>query len=285
MYTLGDITFEGLTGFDSIRESRQATYAELALIGGKPRLQRTGDALIQIDVSISLHAAFSNPAESVAALEAYRFDGSVLPLYTGEGTVIGQFIIVSIESTVTQTSPTGTPLSIAAQISLKENYDPSLLNTAATAAVAAGFAVGSEKVIPVKLVRLPVTSFGSVSNGAQAGKSACIAGSDMVRKAQIDTSQTQAYLTKARTALSQAKAYYEQAKSVAEQTQSIIAIAPTFISSVQDVVFNIDNLRSYAASGDLTNSLTTLDLLESSISVVDGSVLNLNKKLIIRGPQ
>lgn len=285
MYQLGDIQFEGLRGLDSLRKSREAVYAELPLMGGKPRLQRTGTALQQVTVSIALHAAFTDPAADIAALDDYREGGDVLTLINGEGEVVGDFVITAIEETVTQTSPTGRTLSAEVSLTLKEHFDPNKPATLAQAAQSAAFAVGADKVVPVRLVRPPITSASVVSQNVTGGISASAAGIAYVRQAPLNTPQQASLLVRANAVLKKAKEAYTAAKDTANEYANIAATAPQLIAELTAVLANVNSLANLVQSGDLTNALTAADTLESSFAGLGNAVRPLNAILITRKPQ
>lgn len=285
MYQLGDIQFEGLRGLDSLRKSREAVYAELPLMGGKPRLQRTGTALQQVTVSIALHAAFTDPAADITALDDYREGGDVLTLINGEGEVVGDFVITAIEETVTQTSPTGRTLSAEVSLTLKEHFDPNKPATLAQAAQSAAFAVGADKVVPVRLVRPPITSASVVSQNVTGGISASAAGIAYVRQAPLNTPQQASLLVRANAVLEKAKEAYTAAKDTANEYANIAATAPQLIAELTAVLTNVNSLASLVQSGDLTNALTAADTLEASFAGLGNAVRPLNAILITRKPQ
>lgn len=285
MYQLGDIQFEGLRGLDSLRKSREAVYAELPLMGGKPRLQRTGTALQQVTVSIALHAAFTDPAADIAALDEYREGGDVLTLINGEGEVVGDFVITAIEETVTQTSPTGRTLSAEVSLTLKEHFDPNKPATLAQAAQSAAFAVGADKVVPVRLVRPPITSASVVSQNVTGGISASAAGIAYVRQAPLNAPQQASLLVRANAVLEKAKEAYTAAKDTANEYANIAATAPQLIAELTAVLANVNSLANLVQSGDLTNALTAADTLEASFAGLGNAVHPLNAILITRKPQ
>ena len=285
MYQLGDIQFEGLRGLDSLRKSREAVYAELPLMGGKPRLQRTGTALQQVTVSIALHAAFTDPAADIAALDDYREGGDVLTLINGEGEVVGDFVIISIEETVTQTSPTGRTLSAEVSLTLKEHFDPNKPATLAQAAQSAAFAVGADKVVPVRLVRPPITSASVVSQNVTGGISASAASIAYVRQAPLNTPQQASLLVRANAVLEKAKEAYTAAKDTANEYANIAATAPQLIAELTAVLANVNSLANLVQSGDLTNALTAADTLELSFAGLGNAIRPLNAILMTRQPQ
>jgi len=285
MYQLGDIKFEGVRGLDSLRKTREAVYAELPLMSGKPRLQRTGTALQQINIGIALHASFTDPAADIAALDEYREAGEILTLITGDGDVVGDFIISTIDETVIQTSPTGRTLSAQLTLTLKEHYDPNVPATLQKAAVNAAFAVGTDKVVPVRLVRPPITSMSVVSQNVTAGISASTSGISSVRQAPLNAPQQASLLVRAKALLDDAKRAYDTAKDTANQYANIAAKAPQLIDALTSTQGNLDALVTLVQSGDLTNALTACDALENSFGNLETAVRPLNAILITRQPQ
>lgn len=285
MYQLGEIVFEGLKGFDGIQKKDEAVYAELPLIGGKPRLQRTGTALRELQVNIRLLASFTDPDADIAALAALRDAGDILPLITGEGVNLGDFVITQMQETTSETTKSGKTLIAELQLTLKEHFDPNKLQTAATAAVKAAFAVGANKVVPVRLVRPPISTFSVVSQNAQAGKSYSIGTVGDVRTAAADASQAQSRLNQAKAKLDKAKQAYDKVIETANNAQNVIAKAPALIATVTSVLSNIEQLRDAVQNGNLTLALANADILEDSLGAVDNAIRPLNMQLITRGPQ
>lgn len=284
MYQLGDIKFEGIRGLDSLKKTREAVYAELPLIGGKSRLQRTGTALQTLSIGISLHAAFTDPAADIAALDAYRESGEVLALITGEGEVIGDFLVLSIEETVIQTSPTGRTLSAELSVTLKEHFDPNPTATRQKSAVTAAFAVGTDKVVPVRLVRPAINNTTVVSNRVQTGASASTSAITQIRQSTATPAQQASVFVRAKNLLETAKTAYEGAKELIDTYTDIAAKAPQLSAAVAAAISNASALSAFLASGDLTNALTGCDTLDASLENVADAIRPLNAYLITRKP-
>lgn len=285
MYKLGQIQFEGLRGLDTLSKTREAVYAELPLMSGKPRLQRTGTALQAVSVSVSLHAAFTDPAADIAALDAYREAGEVLPLITGEGEVVGDFVIISIEETVTQTTPTGRTISAQVTMSLKEYNDPNKSVTQAQAAQNAAFAVGTDKVVPVRLVRPPVTEMSVTSQQVDAGNAASRDSIATLRKAPLNTPQQASLLVRAKKVLDAADAAYKSAKDAVSASANLAAKAPQLSAQLDGVLALVATLAAQIASGNVANALTAADALESALPALADAVRPLNAILMTRQPQ
>lgn len=142
---LGNIIFSGLYSFDSMDyEGDEAVYAEFALINGKPRLQKTGDTLQEIVVSLKMHAEFCNPAEQISALKAYKLDGEVLPLLLGNGKYVGDYVIVSMPHTIDQTFDDGSIIQATLSLTLREYVAFNKLEQKALADRRKAFALGNK---------------------------------------------------------------------------------------------------------------------------------------------
>lgn len=118
--SLGDIVFEALISFDSLSDQRETKYSEIALINGKPGLQRTGESLIKFSMGIQFHSAFCVPEEEYAKLNNARISGAVLPFVYGNGYNEGEYVITNLDKTINQTDARGNFIEITCNISLLE---------------------------------------------------------------------------------------------------------------------------------------------------------------------
>jgi phage protein U len=142
---LGTIQFATAKSFSTFSERGSAKYAEHSLIDGKPRLQKTGNGLNEISVSILFHNSFCVPQTELNRLKEARDNGEILPLLWGDGTVEGDFIISDVEANKEQTTPEGTALSISVQLSLKEFVVPNKLQQEQADNRSKAKAVGNKK--------------------------------------------------------------------------------------------------------------------------------------------
>lgn len=118
--TLGDVRFELLRAPESADLAIGHTYAEHAVIEGKPKLQWTGDALRERNWTIRLHHSFCDPETVMTALRTAAAGHQALPLSLGTGTYLGRYVIVSVNEETLFTGPTGRVMELAATLKLKE---------------------------------------------------------------------------------------------------------------------------------------------------------------------
>ena len=124
MFKLGNITFVGIKGFSAYSSTLQANLVQHALIENKPRLQRVGMNLEEINATIRLHVAFCNPEAELSKLYAALESSEILPLTNGEGDYFGKFVLESIALTVNKTDTRGRYEFVEANIKLLEALNP-----------------------------------------------------------------------------------------------------------------------------------------------------------------
>jgi phage protein U len=147
--SLGAIRFQGLKGFDKFDSSASANYAEHARIRNKPGLQRVGQNLETIDISIQFHRQFCTPEDEIRALTNARVSGEIMPLVLGSGVYLGDFVITSMNQSIKQTDGQGNIVHVVVDAQLKEFYDPDKLQTKEAKARLNAFASDPESAIPV----------------------------------------------------------------------------------------------------------------------------------------
>jgi len=106
--------------------SGRATYAysEHQIIEGKSHLQWTGDGLQTRSLTANLHASFCDPQREYQKLTAAAKRHEALKLFFVRGIFEGDYVITSIERTLTQTDALGVPYAMTLQIELQECVVP-----------------------------------------------------------------------------------------------------------------------------------------------------------------
>ena len=117
---LGNYKFEGIKLPQSWSSNKETKYSEIPIINSKPILQKTGEALEELEFGISLSSQFCNPAKELSKLNYSRRVGEVLQLVDGKGVNYGKFVIKSISSVNETCLSDGTPIKINASIALTE---------------------------------------------------------------------------------------------------------------------------------------------------------------------
>lgn len=118
---LGEIVFQNIYAPQTMSfEGNENVFAEIELINQKPQLQRTGQSLTDLNISVRFHARFCNPKLQLDLLEIYHNAGEVLPLLIGNGINKGDFVIKAYPYTIDEALPDGTVIQATVNLQLKE---------------------------------------------------------------------------------------------------------------------------------------------------------------------
>ena len=117
---LGNIVFDGLKSFVSFGDEKEATIAEHALYGRKPKLQGTGTGLKKLTISLYLHQSFCIIKNEVAALTAAMESFDIMPLLWGNGDFEGNFNINKISRSLNEQDKLGNIYACTVSLELTE---------------------------------------------------------------------------------------------------------------------------------------------------------------------
>lgn len=282
---LGNVRFEGLRGFTSLHRDREATFAEMPLMDGKARLQRLGSALDSIGFDMVFRREFTDPVADLAELNDLREAGDVLPLLTGDGAFIGNFVITKLSDVVDETDATGVPVAITLSVELKEFVDPNPQATQAAAARDKGFATSPAKVVPVRLERAGTTPAAVTSQSVRDSSGSAVAAVKGITAASANVDQQASLLQRAGQSLKNVQDKAETAIKNLQDYASLQSVAPDLLSTVQGLAANAALIKGYIDAGDLTNALTQSTALTAAVGSMDTAVRPLDSLLMKRGPQ
>jgi phage protein U len=104
---LGKHIFQGLKSPHAWNESHAERYGKIALVNGRDAVQHTGRELSEISIDIVYSVEFCEPATEIDALRQSMNKAEVLPFISGDGVVIGKFIITAVDVEKSKFSPSG----------------------------------------------------------------------------------------------------------------------------------------------------------------------------------
>lgn len=117
---LGNIAFDLLNAPSALDERRTATFAEHAVLAGKPRLQAMGDDLTEITLQLRLHHQLAPVESRYQALVTAKEKLEPLALVLGFSQFKGHFVITEIGSQVLFSDAEGNPLAREVSVTLRE---------------------------------------------------------------------------------------------------------------------------------------------------------------------
>lgn len=118
---LGQHIFKGLKTPASWSETHGVKIGRIPRVNTKDAIQKTGDELVEISLSIRYESVFCVPDEEISALKKTMHTGEVLPFILGTGDIVGKFIITGIDVTNETYTPTGRLESATVAVKLLEH--------------------------------------------------------------------------------------------------------------------------------------------------------------------
>lgn len=230
---LSDIVFELMFGFDLYEDTQATNYAELPLVLGKPRLQRVGEQLQNINLSINFASQFCVPEVEFDRLNQKRIAGEVCAFIWGNGDVEGDFVITELKKTINALRD-GNVLHMTVTVALREYYDPNKIGNLKKLAEKKAFAVDLNRPLPENVdVSEPSDGTEVMSN---------IFSQD--RKADLVTN-----------ALNQAKKVSDAYNAIIDKAQSFVDDVISGAGAITGVLASINKLQT-ALSGKMTANPT-----------------------------
>ena len=262
---LGDIRFEGLSTPQSWVETHEATYGEIGHIGSKPSLQKTGETLLEVDLSIRLSTDFCDPSASLDLLKIAKSTGEVLPFLTGEGVMVGKFVLTSIGVEVKDTTADGELLAIVVDIALKEYVPPPGSDDETP--------TGEAVISPANRVPQPpaapnITEPLAITKDISAATSAVRSAQNATADIRKGTKSLKRGVREVKQMANEAKLLYNEAKSKVNQTVKIVQRASELPTSLDEAINYADNL----ANIDNVMSLSTIEIRTNELSMAADKV-------------
>lgn len=271
---LGNIVFEGLRGFTAFGSRKSSSIAQHAVIDGKPKLQKTGEMLDEINFDMTFHASFCTPETEINKLESALSNGEIMPLITGAGESLGSFVITDLAQSTQHTDKTGRIILARVSVSLLESAETDTLSQAVSAAKGAAFAnaANTPNTVPFTEIRgasLKATSSLTDAVGLQ------VAGTTNLTLAASSTGLRANELRKAQNAfegVTKSVETFEDAFSTvqssianAEQIKSAASTAKTYAETVVTAIKAGDVNAAVSANRDLRNGLGDLKFQSSTL--------------------
>ena len=252
---LGNHIFQGLKSPHSWDETYTARYGKIPLINGKDVIQHTGDELAEIELSILYTIDFCDPATEIEALKQSMRDAEMLPFITGEGSIVGKFVITSIDVSNETFSPAGR-LEVA-------TVDLKLLEAAnAESDETEGLALASANPVAQNPATAVVSSANAINKDISKAKSAVNSMKDTASKVKKGVKSFKQAVKDVRAAADSAKQAWSTAKTKLEVTKKIIERAGQLPTSLDDAIKYAENL----AKLDDVMDTTTLEMNVNEMS-------------------
>jgi phage protein U len=252
---IGNIIFRGLLGFESLNSTRESNLVEHLLIDGKPRLQRVGDKLEEVQFTLNLHVSYCNPAQVLAELELARAEGFIMPFIEGNGTFLGMFAIKSVRKEITKTNAFGDIVRAFADVTMVEIADANPAGSEEQQAKRDGFANAGNNpaafsgplAVSTEASALAAAPIAVAADGQAVTRNLELASQQPAREASA-LEDTTRRLRRMRDNLESLQTGLNNAQNTYQSAQQIQ-------NSVQSALSAVEGVRTLAAQGNLTGAL------------------------------
>ncbi|KQC02100.1 phage tail protein [Pedobacter sp. Hv1] len=278
---LGSIVFKGLYNFtDFSFAGDEANFAQFDLINNKAALQFTGLSLTEISANITMNVEFCNITQQLQALRASKDKAEVLPLLMGNGSYVGDFVIVSIPYSIDEAFADGTYKQISMQLSLKEYVSIDKLEQKRLSAVKNSLATGNKKTsTPVSVLQKPTPQkdiASSVTATKQQSRSVSVGINEMLNAPNTITADR--ILKAAKNGISDAADLIEKLDKNIENTSGSSVIKDATVL----VMGSLGNIAAaYPYGNNPTTSILNNELITNTRRLMK-SANSLFQKVIIR---
>jgi phage protein U len=272
---LGEHIFQGLKTPHAWDETNAARYGKIALVNGKDIIQYTGEDLSEIDLSLRYSVEFSDPAAEIAALKQSMKLAKILPFISGDGTVIGNFVITGIDITNERFSPTGQMEAATVSLKLLEYaYGKAIKNKVNTSTQTAAPAIEPMPELSGQQAGMALESANPV---AEAPAEAVVSPANEIAE---DLSKVEKLVNKAKKIAADAKKGISAAAQVVREVRKVANNAKQLYTTIKNKVENTRKLieRLSDLPGSLDEAIRYAENLSALDNLTDGEVLQNNVK-------
>ncbi|MDR3134262.1 MAG: phage tail protein [Prevotellaceae bacterium] len=278
---LGNHIFQGIKSPHSWDESNAARYGKIPLVNGKDVIQHTGEDLAEINLSLRYSVEFCDPAAEIAALKKSMKRALILPFITGEGEVIGNFVITGIDVTNEHFSSTG--LLEMASVSLKlmehaysKKPKAGKKTATTTATVAAPSAMpeqfnepageAMESADPVAEPPLPPVESPSIEMALLLLK-----GKEVVDKIKKVAANAKKNINNVKRAVREARQLADRAKELYTNVKTKVENAKKIIERAKNLPTSLNGAIKYAEDLSKIDNLADMSVLQSNVAALSES--------------
>lgn len=259
----------------------EASYAEHALIDGKPRLQKTGDTLEEIAFTIRLHASYCKPADVLSSLNASKAAGEIMPLVMGNGEYKGDYVIASATYTVETTFPDGGIWEATLNLSLKEFIGISKLEVQQQAARRKAFAVGDKRPVVAQPPQKK-SDYAEMATNVQQASAQSNRVDALVGGYENNVSRREAIVGEINDACTRANSSLSEFNRRMDEAESIKTKATGLIASVEYVVDMIAAMQALLPPGSIDDLKTANLYLQNSVRSMNSNATQVFFPVITR---
>ena len=243
---LGDHRFEGLKTPASFSGSEAVQFGQIARINRKPVVQPTGRELAELSLTLRFTTDFCEPSEEIEALRGSMQRFEVLPYITGEGRIVGKFVITSLDGTAERCGADGRVEMATVTLGLLESVGENEPAAATGTALSSRNPVVQPAASPVPAAAASITADLATARNGVAGIGRTVAS---IRQR---TTSFKRGVRQVRQLADGVQEAYATAKTKVTATRKIIARASQLPTSLDEAIAWAENLARLDDTADLT---------------------------------
>lgn len=280
---LDDIRFTGLLGPSALDYRYVERIAKTPLLNGKAALLRVGTELVEYRLDLKLHTSFVDVAQAITKLREKQTDNRVCTFIDGNGELIGDVVILSLEVSERDRTTSGTLIHADIQLVLVEYAAIAVNDQARGRDFRNALALAENDVTPVRIEQLPGSEAAALVIGLS-GTIAEIRATELATTLAITAPPEQRVRNLAKVATGAKKVEAGARAGIARLNQAITLAAqvPALLSQFETMANQAAILSDAAARGDLSavsaSSGGLLDIASSALDVTRP----LNRLVILR---
>jgi phage protein U len=263
---LGNIIFSGLKGFDALSSKRETNFAKNEVIEGKPRLQKVGTNLEEVQLSIQFHASFCVPETEIAALEAIREAAEIVPLIGGSGEFWGNFVVQSITKDVLELGSQGNIKIAILNVSLLECEVADALAAAGLTAKFAGIGNAANAALKVVNAARIQSEAASIAKPVTRAKALATTVGNQITKAKAVASQATHYAKRAQDGLKEMRGALTEANTALTEAKEVYQSTVRMKGAFTDTQAAISATIVALEAGNIDKALTANQSLQLAVS-------------------
>lgn len=261
---LGDHIFQGLKTPTMTSESDAVKYGQIPRVNDADAIQPTGRELREIALTIQYSVDFCDPTTEIAALKKSMHGFEVLPYITGDGRIVGKYVITSIDTSNQQCAADGRVEIATVNIQLLESPD-------GPAPEPVGQALTSQSPItepPAEPVASPASE---ITNEIAEAKSKISGMKRTVASVKNRTTSFKRGVRDVRQLATDTQRAYTTAKTKAENTKKIVQRASELPTSLEEAIKYAENLAKLDNVADVSVLEMNVNQLSASADKVTTS--------------
>ena len=235
---LGDHIFQGLKTPVSTSEADAVKYGQIPRVNDKDAIQPTGAELRELSLTITYSSEFCDPQAEIYALKASMHAFEVLPYITGDGRIVGKFVITSLDIANQQCAADGWVELATVTVNLLES--PGEEEAAPT-----GRALSSQKPIAVAPVAPVPSPAAEITGDVTAAKEKVSGMKQAIAKVKSRTTSLKRGVREVRQLATDAQGLYASAKTKVAATEKIIKRAGQLPTSLDLSLIHISEPTSH----------------------------------------